>query len=57
MVPSALFGSKAAPTPPSEPAEVSVPVAELTEATRRGIKTFGYPDTLNPTPYTLIPIP
>jgi len=44
MVPSALFGSKAAPTPPSEPAEVSVPVAELTEATRRGIKTFGYDD-------------
>ena len=40
VVPSALFGNNKA----SEPAEVSVPIHELTETCRRGIKTYGYDD-------------
>lgn len=44
VVPSALFGNnnKASSTP--EPTEVSVPIHELTETCRRGIKTYGYDD-------------
>lgn len=45
VVPHALFGSnKAQAHTTPEPAEVSVPIDELTETCRRGIKTYGYDD-------------
>ena len=46
VVPAALFGnnkSQPAASPP-EPAELSVPIDELVETTRRGIKSYGYDD-------------
>jgi LDH2 family malate/lactate/ureidoglycolate dehydrogenase len=43
VTPSALFGNSNKASAP-EPSEVSVPIAELIETTRRGIKTYGYGD-------------